>query len=383
MQQVQVQPYVKQKRDEMTFGYLPDHVLPNIVPDMTGSAKFYDPDEVRNLMMQMDSGFVGMRRSTIDKTNAVRQLILYTMVAKVVDAELRLAVYQRAAGAEAKLKDGFSFGFGGHVEAIDLGPHMNEKEDGSVESFNECPSSYFSTMHSGLREVSEEVHFFNPEHKAVPMQPQEMANEILGHFSFTNVRSEPVVDGTLDDYKASAVFVGENFVLLREEGAPQNGKLIFSKPTGPDQVYREVFGKEPVSTRVNHIDTELLPVGFLSDIKPENPSFIGNTHFAVLGFMLVPDDLEFKVAESNYTTIGWMSKDEIREAAARFEPWSQILVGHLDEIENMAVREEALRLRRIIEQEDAAREQTDELSSDAVLREKHKQGAEEQTTQPV
>lgn len=375
MQQVQVEQYVKQKRDEMTFGYLPDHILSDIVPDMTGSAKFYDPDEVRNLMMKMDSGFVGMRRSTIDKTNAVRQLILYTMVAKVVNAELRLAVYQRAAGAEAKLKDGFSFGFGGHVEVTDLGPHMNEKEDGSTEQFMECPSSYFSTMHSGLREVSEEVHFFNTEDKAEPMQPQDMANEILAHFSFTNVRSEPVIDGTLDDYKASAVFVGENFVLLREEAAPQNGKLIFSKPTGPDQVYREVFGKEPVTTRVMHIDTELLPVGFLSDIKPEEPSFIGNTHFAVLGFMMVPDDLEFKVAESNYTTIGWMSKADIREAADRFEPWSKILVDHLDEIETLAVREEAMRLRRIIAAEDAERGQGDE--------EQEGQAAAEQEAQPV
>lgn len=375
MQQVQVQPYVKQKRDEMTFGYLPDHVLSDIVPDMTGSAKFYDPDEVRNLMMQMDSGFVGMRRSTIDKTNAVRQLILYTMVAKVVRGELRLAVYQRAAGAEAKLKDGFSFGFGGHVETTDLGPHMNEKEDGSTEQFMECPSSYFSTMHSGLREVSEEVHFFNPEEKAETMQPQDMANEILQHFSFISVRSEPAPNGSLDEFKEGAVFVGENFVLLREADNDGMGKLIFTKPTGPDQVYREVFGKEPVTTRVKHIDTELLPVGFLSDIKPEEPAFIGNTHFAVLGFMLVPDDLEFKSAEANYTTIGWMSKDEIIEATNRFEPWSKILVSHLDEIENLAVREEALRLRRIIAQEDAERGQPEDVQEG--------QGTVEQEAQPV
>ncbi|MNV64086.1 hypothetical protein D3C71_1567130 [compost metagenome] len=90
---------------------------------------------------------------------------------------------------------------------------------------------------------------------------------------------------------------------------------------------------------VEYLDTELLPCGFLSDYKPEQKGFIGNTHIAVLGLLYIPGDLMFEVTEKNYTTIGWMTKDQIRAEAHRFEAWSAILIKHLDTIEELAAGE--------------------------------------------
>jgi len=251
---IAVLDYQPKKRDGMTFGYLPDCVLPDLVPNLSGSAKIYSQEEVHNMMMQMDDGFVGMRRSTIDLRECVRQLILYIMVTKLIDDVLYVAVYQRCAGAEAKLMDGYSFGFGGHIESEDVDDHTYITESGEVVEATGTPSSFFSTLASGVRELFEEVCFFKNE----------------------------------SDTKA----------------------LV-------------------------DLDSQIIPCGFVSDYKPEQPGFIGNTHLGVLGVVVVAPDLEFDVAEVRYSTIGWMTKQELLDNKGRFEAWSQLTMDVLDGVEEL------------------------------------------------
>lgn len=237
--------YTHTKRDEMTFGYLSPFVPVDLVPDMSGSVQFYTEEEIQAKMLNLDGVFTGLRRSTIDHLENVRQLILYTLVVKFDENEdLKVGVYQRAAGAEAKLKGGYSFGFGGHVETQDIAYHevKGEQKEG-------CVSSFDSLVNSGYRELYEEVSFSNPE-------------EI-----------------------------------------------------------------SPI-----HL------VGFLSDSKPEQHGFIGNTHLAVIGVVVCSTASDFKSTEENYTTIGWMGKEEIVHIEEKFEPWSFILVDHLEEIEEIALQ---------------------------------------------
>ena len=79
--------YTRTKRDEMTFGYLPDVVPTDLVPDLKGSAKLYSEKS----MVRCGSGFIAQ----YDRTEAVRQLILYTLAGKLVDGVPHWAVYQR------------------------------------------------------------------------------------------------------------------------------------------------------------------------------------------------------------------------------------------------------------------------------------------------
>jgi len=251
MQERTYPPFKAQKRDEMTFGYLPEFVLPDLVPDLRGSAQVYPPCEVHALMTQMDGGLVGMRRSLIDRLETVRQLILYVLVVKFVDNEMRVAVYQRAAGAEARLKDGYSIGFGGHVELDDVAPHLTTNEQGE-QIPTAVPSSYFSTLFSGMRELDEEVNFF----------------------------------------------------------LPSGGEL--------------------------HMRSEVVPCGFVSDYRPDEPGFVGTTHLGVLALLRVDEAVDFKVVEDKYTTIGWMTTGELIENAGRFEEWSKFCLTVLTPLEEMA-----------------------------------------------
>lgn len=323
-------PFAKKKRDEMTFGYLPDHVLPDLVPDMTGSAQFYTTDEISNLMQKMDSGFVGMRRSTIDKTNAVRQIILYTTpVKKNADGVDVFAVYQRSKGSEAKLEGGYSFGLGGHVEMEDVGHHVNVTENG-YEHFPDCPSSFISTLNSGVREVGEEVRFSLPNGESRRMTDNEMGAVINKTLDVTSI-SAYAAQEPLENLKDVAVFSNENYVIIRGGDTPDKGLLIYKVMPTLEQIYVHVTGNEPI-TNVSQAEARLNAIGFLSDIKPDQPEFIGNTHIAVLAVVTLNEDFDFEIAEENYTTIGWMTADEMRAVPERFEPWSRILLDHLETI---------------------------------------------------
>lgn len=341
MQEVEVIQFQKKKRDEMTFGYLPEYVLPDLVPDMSGSARICHETEVMNLMMQMDDGFVGMRRNIIDKTEAVRQLIMYMMITKVVDGKTKYAVYQRADGSDPQLAGSYSYGFGGHVEAGDLGAHLVgvDGHPNNMVPVLDCPSSYMSTMNSGLRELAEEVQLLLPEHSPRPLNPQEQGNEIMQFLKITSLQAV-MAQQPLDEYREGAIFQGEKYVILRDEKDGLRGLLVYTEPTPVDVVYRDVFKCEPVTCKIDRVDASLLPCGFLSDYKPEQKGFVGNTHIAVLAVLAVPSDFEFEVKEEKYTTVGWMAIEDMRAIPERFEAWSKILLDHLDDI--AIVAEESL-----------------------------------------
>ncbi|MCY1335046.1 hypothetical protein D9M68_18460 [compost metagenome] len=337
---VLAKPYVRTKRDETTFGYLPDFVLKDLVPDMSGSAQFYCENEIRNKMMEMDAGFVGMRRATIDQTEAVRQLIMYMVVTKKVGSETLFAVYQRSAGSEDKLKDNYSFGFGGHVDMSDVDAHANFDEEGGItERFVDVLSSYYSTMRSGIRELSEEIQLLLPEHSPRPMDGQEMSNEILLHYKLSGIQAVAAT-GPLEDYLKELVgeplLVKDTYIIVPMAEDATKGLLVFLTPTPINVVYVDTFGKEPMTRNVNHVDAGLLPVGFLSDYKPEIKGFVGNTHIAVLGVIQIPSEYDFAVREAKYRTVGWYTRQELEADTALFEAWSKILVPHLQQLEEEA-----------------------------------------------
>jgi len=234
MSQQQPKLYTRTKRDEMTFGILPEFVPTDLVGNMKGDARIYSSLEVHDLMMQMDEGFVGMRRSLVDKLENMRQLILYTPIGTIDENDtVRFAVYQRAAGSEARLKDGFSIGFGGHVEREDLHGHYAHNEEGQYVEIPDVPSSFYSTLNSGMREL---VHTVDP--------------------------------------------------------ADVNGNVV--------------------------------PFGFVSDRDMDKPGFVGNTHLGVLAMLRVKSDIDFKVLEEKYTTVGWKTKEELLELPnARWTPVRQ------------------------------------------------------------
>jgi predicted NUDIX family phosphoesterase len=332
--------YTRAKRDETTFGYLPQFVLSDLVPDMSGSAQFYTENEIRNKMMEMDAGFVGMRRSTIDQTEAVRQLILYMVVTKQIGSDTLFAVYQRSAGSEDKLKDNYSFGFGGHVDVKDIDVHATMDENGVVlEAFHDVLSSYTSTMRSGIRELSEEIQLLLPEHSPRAMDGQEMSNELLAHYKLSSIQAVAAT-GPLDSYfkelEGEALFTTDTYVLVRKDSEPSKGILVCKTPTPINVLYVDTFGKQPTTRNVNNVNAALLPCGFLSDYKPEQKGFVGNTHIAVIGVIQVPAEYDFVVRESKYRTVGWFNRQELEADTELFEAWSKILIPHLPKLEEEA-----------------------------------------------
>ncbi|MNZ82120.1 hypothetical protein D3C78_1008110 [compost metagenome] len=337
-QQAQMpKPYVRTKRDEMTFGYLPEFVPNDLVGNLKGDARLYTSNEVYDLMMRMDEGFVGMRRSVIDRTEAVRQLILYMPATKLVDDVLYFAVYQRAAGAEAKLKDGFSIGFGGHVEQIDLVSHYTTDEQGRPVQVDEVPSSFYSTMNSGMRELSEEVAFFTPEGVERDLTVEEMMNYIGSRFGMRQIGYEFVAEVGEEFITRSLVNIPDHAVIMN--GEPGQGTIILKEGVGSvAHLFREVFQAEPrTSLKRADLSSNLVPCGFISDRDVEGkPGHVGNTHIAVVALLRVDSDIDFRVMEEKYSTIGWKTKEELKEMHARCEPWTQYLIEHLDGLEEIA-----------------------------------------------
>ncbi|MNO12945.1 hypothetical protein D3C76_25650 [compost metagenome] len=333
-QQVAPKPYTRVKRDEMTFGILPDFVPATLVGNLKGDARLYSSNEVYDLMMEMDAGFVGMRRSVIDKTEAVRQLILYTLATKLnSDGVLMYAMYQRAAGAEAQLKDGFSIGFGGHVEKKDLMSHFTVDAQGNDVEIEEVPSSFYSTLRSGVRELSEEVLFFGPEDGERPLTQEEMLSYIARGYGFARIGTNSVEALSQEQMEASAI-PHETIAVLNTD-QPGTGALILAAGASVTDAFRVIYQAEPIRPQVRaQLDSNIVPCGFISDRDVEGkPGHVGNSHLAVVAALQVKSDIDFRVLEEKYTTIGWKTADELRAMHARCEPWTQYLIEHLDALD--------------------------------------------------
>lgn len=334
--------YTRTKRDEMTFGILPDFVPTDIVPDLKGSAKLYTANEVHGIMMDMDPGFVGMPRATIDRTEAVRQLILYTLAGKLVDGIPHFAVYQRAAGAEAKLKDGFSVGFGGHVEVTDLIGHYEAGDtQGTMSQIPEVPSSFFSTLTSGVRELSEEVMFYTPDVKPRDMTTEEQLGILSMAFGLTAGIELHGVEEFTDELKRDAMLHSDTYVLRRSEVNPMEGKIyILIGGVSLSAIFKELTGQDPIhEVPPADINSNVVPCGFISDRDIDNAGWIGNTHLGVIAVVRVDDVMDFKLIEDKYTAIGWKTKEELEELLPRCEPWTQYLIPLLDGITDVLISE--------------------------------------------
>jgi predicted NUDIX family phosphoesterase len=327
--------FEKKKRGEMTFGYLPAQIKQDIVPDMSGSFKAYSLEEIFQHMMDMDAGFTGLRRSTIDATESVRQLIMYTVLYKKIDGQTVYGVYQRSAGSDPNLQGSFSIGFGGHVEVVDLSCHANCAEDDRIlKQFNECPSSYYSTLRSAYRELFEEVKFIGQEERE--MEFDDICNAVAKELGMNNIDSTRLEDeAAFEALREKACLKGDKYLLVRDPENSERGvvytasEVIISAAT----LYTDLFGKAPITNEVdNDIEFVIVPKGFLSDYLPEKKGHVGNTHFCVVATCEVPDDVDFVVSDSNYTTIGWQTAEQIRENATKFEAWSAILVDHLSDL---------------------------------------------------
>lgn len=323
--------YERTKRDEMTFGILPDFVPNNLVGNMKGDARLYSSNDVHDLMMEMDAGFAGMRRSLIDKLENLRQLILYTVAGKIKDDTAYWAMYQRAAGAEAQLKDGFSIGFGGHLEMRDLAPHyMAGPQPGQLLEVPEVPSSFYTTLTSGVRELAEEVAFTAPENKSRPMSDEEQLHVLgMGMGLPAGLTVEVVAEFT-EELKTDAMIAADIFVLRRDTMNPQVGTFFIKEDMTVSQLFENITGKPPISPEtVASLDSNIVPCGFVSDRDMDKPGFVGNTHLGVIAVFRVRDDMDFKVLEEKYTTVGWKTTAEVLEMVGRCEPWTQYLSEHL------------------------------------------------------
>lgn len=337
MSQQQPKLYTRTKRDEMTFGILPDFVPTDLVGNMTGDARLYPAVEVHDLMMQMDEGFVGMRRSLIDKLENVRQLILYTTAGMIDENdEARFAVYQRASGSEARLKDGFSIGFGGHVESEDLVGHYVQNGQDMMQ-IPQVPSSFYSTMRSGMRELEEEVMFFTKGDVEREYTAEEMLADMCQGFGFQNKLHHIVVEGGFTEEHSTGAALVTPAAILHRDGETMEGYLYTLKE-GPSlgEVFAMFSGKSTIKPVAPvELGANVVPYGFVSDRDMKKPGFVGNTHLGVLAMFRVAETIDFKVLEEKYTTIGWKTKAELRELHARCEPWTQYLIEHLDAMEEI------------------------------------------------
>lgn len=329
--------YTRTKRDEMTFGILPDFVPNDLVGNMKGDARLYTNNEVHDLMMDMDAGFAGMRRSTVDKLENLRQLILYTLAGKIVGDTAYWAMYQRAAGAEAQLKDGFSIGFGGHLERLDLASHYVAGEhEGQLLEVPEVPSSFYTTLTSGVRELSEEVRFTAPENKPRPMTKEEQLHVLgMGIGLHAGLTHEVVAELTPELAK-DAMIATDTFILRRDTMNPQVGTFFTVEATDLGQVFEAITGKPPISPETAAaLDSNIVPCGFISDRDMDKKGFVGNTHLGVIAVFRVREDMDFKVMEEKYTTIGWKTSAEVIEMVGRCEAWTQYLSEHFEGLEKV------------------------------------------------
>lgn len=239
------------KRGEMTFGYLPAVIPEDLVPDAYGSIALYSNVRISELMAQMDRGFAGMRRSLIDESEGLRQLINYMLVTKQrTDGQILYAVYARGKGAEGRLEGAYSIGFGGHVELSDV-------ETVEVNG-TEIASSYWSTHVSGQRELIEEV---------------------------------AVLEQDVEITEAARLSV---------------------------------------------------PMGFISDYRPDVPNWVGNTHiatFSTLPVREIEEVIDFEVKDDRYSKVGWFTKEELLAQRDRFESWSVLLIEEIEAVED-AIRQQ-------------------------------------------
>lgn len=329
--------YERTKRDEMTFGILPDFVPNNLVGNMKGDARLYAANEVHDLMMEMDAGFAGMRRSTVDKLENLRQLILYTLAGKIVGDTAYWAMYQRAAGAEAQLKDGFSIGFGGHLERLDLASHyVAGPQEGQLLEVPEVPSSFYTTLTSGIRELSEEVRFTSPEGKARPMTEDEQLKVLGMGMGLAHGLTHEKVEAFTDELKTDAMIATDLFILRRDANNPHVGTFFTVGETTTEQLFTEITGKPAISPETPaELNSNVVPCGFISDRDMDKPGFVGNTHLGVIAVFRVKEDMDFKVMEEKYTTIGWKTSAEVIEMIGRCEPWTQFLCEHFEGLEKV------------------------------------------------
>jgi len=337
-QQVQQRPFVRTKRDEMTFGILPDFVPLDLVGNMKGDCRLYSSTEVHNIMMDMDAGFVGMRRSVIDERGNLRQLILYTLAGKIVDDTVYWAVYQRAAGSEAQLKDGFSFGFGGHVERKDLQPHYaKDEQTGQFAPVEEVPSSFYSTLASGVRELSEEVMFFSDATKARELRPEEQLEILALGFGLMAGLTMHKVELFTPELQTDAMLADTRFILRRDEQNPAAGHLyLLEQGVAIEEVFEQLTGDKPVTeTTGANLNSNVVPCGFISDRDTDRVGHVGNTHLAVLAVFRVGDDMDFKVLEEKYSTIGWKTKEELADLLPRCEAWTKLAFEQIDGLEKV------------------------------------------------
>lgn len=73
--------------------------------------------------------------------------------------------------------------------------------------------------------------------------------------------------------------------------------------------------------------TASLPLGFISDLKLEDPNWVGNTHLGVFSIVTLPDRVtDFEMLEKKYSVYGWCTLEELRGLADRLENWSKLLV---------------------------------------------------------
>ncbi len=334
-QHQELKQYNRTKRDEMTFGVLPEYVPANLVGEDGIGARMYDSNEIHNLMMEMDAGFVGMRRSLIDKLENVQQLILYTVAGQIDEhGVLRFAVYQRAAGSEARLKDGFSMGFGGHVECNDLVGHYIKTDCGMMQ-VPEVPSSFYSVMNSGMRELQEEVMFFTKGDVEREYTVEEMIEDLRMGFAFESKLNHVVIEGAFTKEHTEGAFLVTPAAIIHRHDETMEGYL-YTLADGPSlpEVFAMLSGRTPIKqVEALELHSNLVPYGFVSDRDMDKPGFVGNTHLGVLAMFRVDSTVDFKVLEEKYTTIGWKTKDELREMHARCEPWTQYLIEHLDDME--------------------------------------------------
>lgn len=88
-------------------------------------------------------------------TDLFRQAATYNIIFKVVNGEVKVALYSRA-GGDAKLTSMLSIGYGGHPETIDLITAMHE-QGGEFHAPMTLPLFRNVIKRSGHREVVEEV----------------------------------------------------------------------------------------------------------------------------------------------------------------------------------------------------------------------------------
>lgn len=333
--------YTRSKRDEMTYGILPEYVPVGLVGNPKGDVRLYSSNEIHDLMMEMDAGFVGMRRSLIDELENVRQLILYTLAGKVVDGKVFWATYLRGKEADGRLAGKFSIGFGGHVERGDLIDHYVDSGDGMTPAIaTGVPSSFYSTLNSGIREVSEEVAFIGAGERSRPMTGEEQLATLGAGVGLLNGITLITVDEFTEELTTDAMVHNDLFILRRSELDERTGTFYVKTGTVIDEVFEFITQQKPMTPEIHaSLDSNVVPCGFISDVDRSKPGHAGNTHLGVLAVFKVTPEMDFKILEPKYSAIGWKSSEELLEMRADLEPWSFYTVEHIAELEKILIEQ--------------------------------------------